>query len=95
MTLRLISHSPRPRRQALPVVLPAEVAVPEPAAVEAAPEAPVEAPVEPFADVLVIDGVATAPRPRRRARKSNGEFRADDPATPDTNEAFVEEPGEN
>jgi hypothetical protein len=45
--------------------------------------------------VLVIDGVASAPRPRRRARKDNGEFRADDPATPDTNEAFVEEPGEN
>jgi hypothetical protein len=84
----------------LPVVLPAEVVAPaaleapaasEPAAVEAAPEAPVEPP----ADVLVIDGVASAPRPRRRARKDNGEFRADDPATPDTNEAFVEEPGEN
>lgn len=91
MTFRLISHAPMMKhRRVLPVVvddLPAEETMP----LQEMPAEPVEAPLE----ALVTDGVATAARPRRRARKLNGEFRGDDLATPDVNEAYVEEPGEN
>lgn len=90
MSFRLISHAPVRRREVLPVV----VEPPVPAADPAPAEQP-EATTEPWPDVLVVEGVATAPRPRRRARKANGEFRADDPATAEVNEAFVEEAGEN
>lgn len=31
-----------------------------------------------------------APAPKRRARAASGEFKADDPTTPDVNEAFEE-----
>jgi transcription termination factor Rho len=54
-----------------------------------------EAPIEPASEA-VVDVVAEAPTPaeaparapRKRARKDDGTFIADDPATPDVNEAF-------
>ena len=96
MSFRLISHAPVRRREVLPVVVEAPVPAAEP--VPAADPAPAEQPEttpEPWPDVRVVEGVATAPRPRRRARKNNGEFRGDDPATAEVNEAFVEEAREN
>ena len=34
--------------------------------------------------------VEEAPKPRRRARAAKGRFQADDPATPDVNEAWAD-----
>lgn len=35
-----------------------------------------------------FEQLAAEPQPRRRARTTKGKFRGDDPATPDTNEAW-------
>lgn len=35
-----------------------------------------------------LEQLTAEPQPRRRARTAKGKFRGDDPATPDTNEAW-------
>jgi len=71
----LVIPEPEPEPEPEPMVQPVEAASePEEAPVE---EAPIVAPVEEEAPVEPV-----------RAREEDGTFRADDPATPDVNEAF-------
>jgi len=39
-----------------------------------------------------IESKIDLPKPKKRARKSGGKFKADDPSTPDVNEAFEQDP---
>lgn len=70
---------------------PAEAAAPSPS--QEAPEPAAAAP-EPAAAVQPSSGTQEAPvaprRGRKRARDGEGQFLADDPTTPNVNEAFVE-----
>ncbi len=45
-----------------------------------------------MAKTLAKKTVKRAAPKRKRAHKADGSFKADDPSTPDVNEAFVQEP---
>ena len=47
-----------------------------------------------MAKTLAKKTVKRAAPKRKRAHKADGSFKADDPSTPDVNEAFVQEPAQ-
>jgi len=59
-----------------------KICVTKPLALEALPELPLEAPAP------KKPAAKKAPAKRKRARKADGTLKADDPSTPDVNEAW-------
>ena len=62
-----------------------KICVTKPSALEALPELPLEAPKK---AAPKKPAAKKAPAKRKRARKADGTLKADDPSTPDVNEAW-------
>ena len=64
-----------------------KICITKPMALEALPELPLEAPA-PKKAAPKKPAAKKAPAKRKRARKADGTLKADDPSTPDVNEAW-------
>ena len=64
-----------------------KICVTKPMALEALPELPLEEPKK-VQKVVRKPAAKKAPAKRKRARKADGTLKADDPSTPDVNEAW-------
>ena len=71
----------------LPEAEYSKICVTKPLALEALPELPLETPA-PKKVVAKKAPAKKAPAKRKRARKADGTLKADDPSTPDVNEAW-------